>query len=808
MRKSAVLTLLLTGLLTLGATAARGQGGACPTGAQYVNPNNPSGPLVTLASFGVTSCFYIAASGSDSNSGTSETAPWLHAPQMPAATGNPAALTAVAGEGFIFRGGDTWHYFSGTPLVGLPAGWPTGANGFAWNWTRSGTSSNWIYIGVDPTWFTGSAWARPIFTNDNPIFTPSAPNPAVPSTTGVSSCAFPQGNLDDVVFRGPTFFVFDNFEFTGMCWNDRASNGSSGANDHDFIQEFAGGGGTVLGPRMFSRLYTHGWSHTPFTPANCASNTNPQVCNGPGTFNGSTQATNGGAIFAYLVCDGSDSDDLAWSCLANDAYDVEESVFRHFGGTQIFDNCHVAHDNLFEFANNGNDGSTHTDLYFCVSEYPANNFFYNNVTRFVATEYNQTGGLSAVFWWGGAGGSFGPFTDYVFNNVWHDENCPGNCNQWSFGGATATTQYNMYNNTVESVDGFTEFKNNCGGSQGLVPGGCTVNLGITSQNNHFITDNASSTPCLKVFSNAGSGTGLNGGNTSCSGDVFQTHSAANAQGYTSANDFRPTSGAGATAGAGANESGLVSSFGPAFASTTTNGCAYVTSNHTVSCPQLTPLVRPTTGGGPWNAGAFGFVSSTVTLTPTAHAFATTAVGNNSSDSPVTFALTNNTGVTITAVTISLTGANSGDFADTTSCATTLASGASCQIFVTFTPTALGSRTAMLSVSDSDASSPQTSTLSGTAIPTMINPSPANPVTFGVVVTDPSIPSTVKNEKHSEIRGFQSPAYRNLEEAPAFRTGRVRRDREIRSSYNFGHVVLAGFLHQDGAGNTSRASASQ
>ena len=49
---------------------------------------------------------------------------------------------------------------------------------------------------------------------------------------------------------------------------------------------------------------------------------------------------------------------------------------------------------------------------------------------------------------------------------------------------------------------------------------------------------------------------------------------------------------------------------------------------------------------------------------------------------------------------------------------------------------------------------------------MINPSPANPVTFGVVVTDPSIPSSVKNEKHSE----------NV------------------SAYDFDRVVLAGFLY--------------
>jgi hypothetical protein len=179
-------------------------------------------------------------------------------------------------------------------------------------------------------------------------------------------------------------------------------------------------------------------------------------------------------------------------------------------------------------------------------------------------------------------------------------------------------------------------------------------------------------------------------------------------------------------------------------------------------------------------GAFQFSPSTATLTPAIYTFASTAVGSTSSDSPVTFTLTNNTGVTVTGITISFTGAAPGDFTDTTSCGTTLAGSASCQIFVTFTPTATGTRTATLSVSDSASSSPQTSSLSGTAIPSVINPSPANPVTFGIVVTDPSIPSTVKNEKHHEDS----------------------------SAYDFCRVALVGFLHQDRAYNAAGVSASQ
>ena len=191
------------------------------------------------------------------------------------------------------------------------------------------------------------------------------------------------------------------------------------------------------------------------------------------------------------------------------------------------------------------------------------------------------------------------------------------------------------------------------------------------------------------------------------------------------------------------------------------------------------VARPATGN--WDMGAYeSSASGAVTLTPTSYTFATTVVGQPSSDSPAVFTLANSSGSTVTSISISFTGANAGDFSQTTSCGSSLANGSFCLINVTFTPAAVGSRSATLSVSDSGAGSSQTSSLSGIAVPSVTNPSPANPVTFGVVVTDPSIPSTVKNEKHAQ----------NL------------------SAFNFDHFALVGFLHQDRPGNAAGASASQ
>jgi trimeric autotransporter adhesin len=69
--------------------------------------------------------------------------------------------------------------------------------------------------------------------------------------------------------------------------------------------------------------------------------------------------------------------------------------------------------------------------------------------------------------------------------------------------------------------------------------------------------------------------------------------------------------------------------------------------------------------------------------------------------------------TLTITGIAITGTNAGDFAQTHTCGSSLAAGASCTINVTFKPTAIGSRSAALSVTDNATGSPQHVPLSGT-----------------------------------------------------------------------------------------------
>jgi sugar lactone lactonase YvrE len=62
-----------------------------------------------------------------------------------------------------------------------------------------------------------------------------------------------------------------------------------------------------------------------------------------------------------------------------------------------------------------------------------------------------------------------------------------------------------------------------------------------------------------------------------------------------------------------------------------------------------------------------------------------------------------------------TGADASEFNVSTNCGASLAAGATCNLAVTFSPTAEGTRTAMLNLTDDAAGSPQTVSLTGTAI---------------------------------------------------------------------------------------------
>jgi hypothetical protein len=123
------------------------------------------------------------------------------------------------------------------------------------------------------------------------------------------------------------------------------------------------------------------------------------------------------------------------------------------------------------------------------------------------------------------------------------------------------------------------------------------------------------------------------------------------------------------------------------------------------------------------------------LNPSTVAFGSQAVSTTSGAQVVVLSNPGTAALAINNVT--LTGANSGDFADTSSCGTSLAAGSSCNISVNFTPASTGSFSASLSVADNATGSPQVVSLTGAGIASSTPQAVLSPTTL-------SFPNTTVN----------------------------------------------------------------
>jgi hypothetical protein len=511
--------------------------------------------LILTSCLALGSTHYIAANGSDSNNGTSKTPPWLHAPGMPACSSACAAYTPAAGDSVIFRGGDTWHFgnSSASPYVG--------AGGWAWRWSGS-SASNVIYIGVDQTWFSGSSWARPILNEDNPL----NPRPGVVNSQ-VASCPFQVSGGNQEINIQASNVTFDNFEFTGFCWN---SNTYGNGIMLKITAPSSPNGDTV------EHCYVHGWTNTAAGQAE------------GGTWLESYNQEPGLSML-YNVVDGSDSDPSTLNYQIGDLYTMAYNVIRYNQGQNSTSGCHLVHDNLFEHMDNVADGSgAHSDVLQCYGETGNGsgdpNLFYNNLFRYIPDTGDPLSN-NAIWFFPPTGQ-----TDYAFNNVAHDITAGPNYFMLNQSGGPGGGNLALYNNTmVQGSSGYI-IRNNMGG------GGT-----VTSINNSWITTGSQSS----VF-----GTPSTVTETSA---LYTSPTIALTQGYISANDFAPTllTNLTVTASGSNNTSfcnGLSNSAAKAACeSGTTNGCVYNTANHSVSCPAIAAVGRPSTGS--WNVGAYQFSGS-------------------------------------------------------------------------------------------------------------------------------------------------------------------------------------------------------
>ncbi len=144
----------------------------------------------------------------------------------------------------------------------------------------------------------------------------------------------------------------------------------------------------------------------------------------------------------------------------------------------------------------------------------------------------------------------------------------------------------------------------------------------------------------------------------------------------------------------------------------------------------------------------------VSLCPTIVSFGNLCVGTTSTAHTV--ALKNAGTAALRITSFAIKGTNASNFTQTNNCGSSVAAGASCTIRITFKPSASGSRTAWVSITDNASGGLQTVNLNGTGAALSASLSPAS-LSFGSqTVGTPSAPQTITlSNTGSAALGFTS-----------------------------------------------------
>lgn len=544
--------------------------------------------VLLCASCAHATTYYIAASGADTNNGTSISTPWLHAPGMSTCTSLCASTTINAGDSIIFRGGDTWHGGNSglTPFFGF------GNN--VWNFTRSGTSSNCnfnpssaivttscIYIGVDQTWFTGASWVRPQFHFDNPI-----------TTTSPASCSFNDYGIDPINISG-SYVIVDNLEFLGFC------NGTStGGGLYHIV--------TIAANDEIQNSYWHGWTATTAVTSTCSA----RDCDELWFIN-----TNGNlSVYTRVNNNAFDGTDSTYGNTVN----TGPAVGPVMQGGGEFDHNYIAHVSnivktspVWSFHDNygtevweSPDGGTHGNWFeLFAAGWTIDTYVYNNIL----TKNWSIGETYDVY----PGGSIPGKAGFFFNNVTNSDktNLGGNCFLMEAHDAQGTGPEYIFNNVFTS--GCITRTTGTGSNTGIF------------QNGQFVgysgCPSAGVSCAISNFSSLAT-------NTDNGNQVWQTTATANTQGYTVANNWAPQTGTNSTVGAGANLTSVCNIMDNAAAKAAcslglpaTGPITYNATTHTVTTNA--GIAR----GSTWDVGPYQFGGSVATpsFSPPAGTYATT-----------------------------------------------------------------------------------------------------------------------------------------------------------------------------------------
>jgi hypothetical protein len=323
--------------------------------------------------------YYVSTSGSDANSGTSESAPWAHLPGMVGCANNCASNTPAPGNTYTLRGCDDF---------------PNGDFPISWKW--SGTSGNLITVGgLDTKWYNTascSTWNRPIFDGGG-------------SPLSGSSNTF-------VSMGGNGYVEWTWIEHKGHNWT---------STNYGYQQNAClttGGSGVII-----DNWYVHGWTHTG------GATSDSFQC-----FAGSTTPPfNSGSVLQYNVFDGTDSTNggdsgsfmYVWPNVKyNSVNNASNGIYGPLGinGGEIGNNTvtninqsfdHTVHENCVEIligvGNNGTFYIHDNVLANCIGEeimlgntgetdYVWNNLLYGNMGNMIQLPQNGDPGNSMYFW--------------------------------------------------------------------------------------------------------------------------------------------------------------------------------------------------------------------------------------------------------------------------------------------------------------------------------------------------------------------------------------------------------------------------
>ena len=148
------------------------------------------------------------------------------------------------------------------------------------------------------------------------------------------------------------------------------------------------------------------------------------------------------------------------------------------------------------------------------------------------------------------------------------------------------------------------------------------------------------------------------------------------------------------------------------------------------------------GGGPAGGGG-GFLqvpAPYVNLSPTSLSFTQQVIGSTIANQSVLLANTGNAVLSISNIAVG--GVNSGDFAQTNNCGSSVAAGGNCTIGLSFTPSGSGARSASLTITDNASGSPHSVSLSGTGLQSSLTLSPASLTFASLTAGLTSAPQTV------------------------------------------------------------------